>query len=365
LSIFSTLFGSAIAVLLLCFGLTYPLMAFSNDAVPVEVSLVKVLPIKQAVQLTGTVTSSRSARLSASIAGLVTVLHVDAGSAVQAGDELLELDAELAKWEWQGAQASVTSTQLALSDAQRRLAEVRALAPKQSIAETVVRNLAAEVAEDEAVLQRARADAGYRKGILDRHVLRAPFAGVISVKQTELGEWVSPGLSVLELVATEDLQIDFQVSEDYLSAIGPDTEVTYTFGDSMKNPQKGTIVTFVPVADPSTRTFLLTVKPSKGSQTISPGMSARATLHLDSGRRSIVVPRDAVIKYPDGRVVVWVVETSDAGDVVAQKRVDIGVVFDGMVEISQGLAVNARAIVLGNENLQPGQRVYVLASKQD
>ncbi|MFT6050971.1 MAG: membrane fusion protein (multidrug efflux system) [Halioglobus sp.] len=365
MSIFSIFSGSAIAVQLLLFGLTHSLIALSNDAVPVEVILVQELPINQTVQLTGTVTSARSARLSASIAGLVTALLVDAGSSVGAGDKLLEMDAELAKWEWQGAQASVISTQLGLSDAQRRLAEVQALAPKQSIAETVVRDLAAEVAEDEAALQRAQADAGYRKGVLDRHVLRAPFAGVISVKQTELGEWISPGVSVLELVATEDLQIDFQVSEDYLSAIGPDTTLTYTLGDSMKIPQRGKIVTFVPIADPSARTFLLRVKPSEVSQTISPGMSARAALHLDSGRIGMVVPRDAVIKYPDGRVVVWVVEASDAGDVVAEKRVDTGVIFDGMVEIRQGLAANARAVVFGNENLQPGQRVLVLANKQD
>ena len=70
-------------------------------------------------------------------------------------------------------------------------------------AETVVRDLAAEVAEDEAALQQAKANSGYRKGILDRHQLRAPFSGVISSRTVDLGQWVTPGQAVLGLVSAK------------------------------------------------------------------------------------------------------------------------------------------------------------------
>jgi membrane fusion protein (multidrug efflux system) len=336
----------------------------SNDTAPIRVALVQEQAIQQALQLTGTVTSARSARLSPSTAGLVTLVNVDAGSAVDVGDVLLELDAELAQWEWQGSQASVASAQLARDDAQRRLKEAKALAPKQSIAESLVRDLASEVAEDEAALQRAQADARFRKGVFDRHVLHAPFAGVVSIKHTELGEWVTPGEPVLDLVATGNLRIDFQVSEDYLSVIKPDTELTYTLGDNAVDAREGKIAMLVPVADPGARTFLLRVEPVAPDQRMSPGMSARAVLSLDSGRRGMAVPRDAIIKYPDGRDVVWVVEESERGEVVAEKRVDTGLVFGSMVEVRQGLSLTDRVVVEGNETLQSGQSVTILPTEQ-
>lgn len=316
--------------------------------------------IQRVVHLTGTVTSARAARLSASMGGLVTVLHVDAGSLVAAGDVLLELDSELAQWQWKSAQASAEAARIALADARRRLDEARSLAPQRSIAETVVRDIAAEAAEDEAALRRAEAEAGYRKGILDRHQLQAPFAGVVSAKHTELGEWVNPGQPVLELVATQELRMDFPVAEDHLGAIGPDTLVSYTLGANAAEARDGEIATVVPVTDPGARTFLLRVRPAERDQRMTPGMSVRGLLKLGTGRRGLTIPRDAVIKFPDGRVLVWVVERGEDGPVATEKRVDIGLVFDGRVEVLKGLEAEERVVVEGNEALQNGQRVRVL-----
>ena len=352
----------ATVMVLLLTAATTPAVAVSpsGEAVPVRVDLVREQPIQRVLKLTGTVTSARSARLSTSTGGLVTGLHVDAGSHVAAGDVLLELDPELAQWQWKSSQASADAARILLADARRRLDELRLLAPAQSIAETAVRDLAAEVAEDEASLQQAVAEVGYRKGILDRHRLQAPFAGVVSAKNTELGEWVNPGQPVLELVATEQLRIDFPVSENYLASIGPDTPVTYTLGANAGEVKEGEVATIVPVTDPGARTFLLRVQAREPDQDMMPGMSARAELKLDAGRRGLTIPRDAVLKFPDGRVVVWATEASDDGPVVIEKRVETGLVFDGMVEIREGLEVGTRVVVEGNETLQNGQRVVVL-----
>ena len=344
-----------------------PLAAVAQPAVgvPVEVDLVRERAIERVVHLTGTVTSARSARLSASTAGLVTVLHVDSGSQVAQGDLLLEMDPELARWQWESAQASADAALIALEDARRRLAEARTLAPQRSIAETVVLDLAAEVAEDDAALKRARAEAGYRKGVLERHLLRAPFAGVISARHTELGEWVNPGQAVLELVATGELRIDFPVAEDYLADIGADTPVSYTLGRDATGGSAGKVATVVPVTDPDARTFLLRVHAAEPDPRMKPGMSARAELKLDTGRRGLVVPRDAILKYPDGRVVVWVVESVQEGATVTERLVEPGLVFDGLVEVRSGLQAGVRVVVQGNETLQVGQRVSIQPRSAD
>jgi membrane fusion protein (multidrug efflux system) len=353
------------ATLLLLPGIFSAALAASqpDQGAPVRVDTVTEQAIQRSVELTGTVTSPRSARLSAATAGLVTALHVDAGSQVVTGDVLLELEPVLAQSQWQSAQASADVARLATADSTRRLKEGRSLIPQKSIAESAVRDLEAEVAQDKAQLQRAEAEAGYAKGILDRHELRAPFSGVVSMKETELGEWVTPGQSVLTLVATQELRMDFPVPEDYLADVTLDTPVSYNFGNNSRDARPGTITTVVPVTNPGARTFLLRVQSKDPDTRMIPGMSARAQLTLATGRRGLTVPRDAILNYPDGRVVVWVVENGSEGPQVSETPVATGVVFDGNVEILEGLTADAQVVVQGNEALQNGQRVKVLPAR--
>ncbi len=338
--------------------------AQANTGAPVRVDTVTEQVIRQSVQLTGTVTSPRTARLSSATAGLVTALQVDAGSEVNEGDVLLELDPVLAQSQWQSARAAAEVARLAAADATRRLAEARSLIPQKSIAESAVRDLEAEVAQDAAEVQRAEAQAAHARGVLDRHRLLAPFSGVVSAKATELGEWVTPGQPVLTLVATEALRMDFPVAEDYLADVSLRTPVTYNLGDNTGDARPGTVSTVVPVTDPGARTFLLRVLPQQADARMIPGLSARAQLTIDSGRRGLTVPRDAILNYPDGRVVVWVVQDDAEGTLARETLVRTGVVFDGQVEILDGLSAGDRVVVQGNEALRNGQSISILAAQR-
>ncbi len=343
------------------------LPATGDDRPPVLVTVepVRETEIREELRLTGTVTADRASNLSPATSGLVTTLKVDAGSRVKSGELLMELDLELARWQARDAEAAVRAARVSLEDAQRRLEEARALAPQQSIAKTLVHDLAAEVAQDEAALQQAEAEAGYRTAILDRHQLRAPFDGVIAAKLTEVGEWVVPGDAVLELVGIQDLRVDFPVAEKYLGRVQPGTSVTFTTGFASHAPHTGTVATVVPVSDPAVRTFLLRVDPDDQEAKFSPGMSAHGRVELDAGRRAPVVPRDAIIRYPDSRVIVWIVEKGENGAIAMERLVETGLAFDNLVEIRSGLEPGTSVVVRGNEALQVGQPVTIIAGSAD
>ncbi len=335
---------------LLCCQLPTVLAQDDARAVPVAVETVQERDIQRVLDLTGTITAVRSARLSAATSGLVATLQVDIGSRVQAGQLLLELDPELAQLQLDSALAQQEQADTELRDARRRLAEARSLVPQRSIAESVVRDIEAEVAGDEAALHRAQAEAGYRRGILQRHQLRAPFDGVVSAKLTELGEWIDPGQPVLELVALDDVRLDFPVSEDYLADIHPDTPLSFSLSADPDRVFEGTVDTVVPITDPGARTFLLRVLAGNPDQRLLPGMSVQARLHLATGRRGLVVPRDGILRFPDGRVVVW---TVDAG-VARENLVTPGLTFDSLVEIREGLEAGATVVVRGQRG--PAER---------
>ena len=316
-------------------------------------------PILRQLQVQGTVTSARSAQLSAATSGQVESVMVDAGSRVMAGDVLLTLDAELAQLEVDGASARVEQAQQALSDANRRLREVRKLAPQQSIAETLVLDIQAEVAEDEALLREVQAQAALHKATLARHTVRAPFAGVVAAKLTESGEWVTPGQAILSLISTSELRLDFQVAEDFLPLVGPDTGVDYSVGQDSDVRYEGLFATAVPVADREDRTFLLRVTPKATNPGLIPGRSVSAILKIPTGRVGLVVPRDALLRYPDGRAVVWAIDAQ--GEMLTAREVIVktGLQFDGRVEVREGLSAGDRVVVQGNEALRPGQKVVL------
>ncbi len=339
--------------------LSGPVATARDSGLPVSITEAKRQQIFHEVQLTGSVTAQRAARLSVSTSGLVKQLVVDTGSRVAAGDTLLQLDDELISLQVSSAEARHAQARMQVEDAQRRLREARKLLPQRSVAETVVRDLEAEVAQDDAVAQQLQADALYQRGLRDRHTLRAPFNGVISAKLTEAGEWVSPGQAVLELVATEVVYLDFPVAEDFLPALQQGGRVRYTLGADSTAVFSGEVDTVVPVTDPGARTFLLRVVPNLPHPQLTPGVSVRATLELATGREALVVPRDATVRLPDGRAIVWSVETIDGVQQAKENPVQIGLQFGDLVEISQGLDDGAKVVIEGNETLRAGQALII------
>lgn len=352
----------ALGALLCC--LSAPAPADNGKPAPVATTTVQEQDIQRTLNLTGTVTAARAARLSVATSGLVANMLVDAGNEVEAGQLLLELDPELAQLQLDSARARVEQAQAALKDARRRLEEAQRLIPQRSIAESVVRDIEAEVASDEAALHQAQAEAAYQAGILRRHQLRAPFAGVVSAKLSETGEWINPGQAVFELVALDDVRLDFFVSEDYLADIVPDAPVTFSLNSNPTESYPGRVATMVPVTDPNARTFLLRVLAKNPGQHMLPGMSVRAVLTLATGRRGLAVPRDAIIRFPDGRVVVWVIEEGADGPRAREQPVSTGLAFDSLIEIRDGLQPGAVVVTRGNETLQNGQRVDLTGSKE-
>jgi RND family efflux transporter MFP subunit len=212
---------------------------------------------------------------------------------------------------------------------------------------------------DEAALEQALADAAYQRALLERHRVRAPFDGVVSAKLTELGEWVTPGQPVLSLVATGAIRLDFAVAEDFLPAVTPGGLVRYTVNARPEMAWDAEVATVVPVTDPNARTFLLRALPGDDRPLLNPGMSVSATLKLPTGRDGLVVPRDALLRYPDGRTVLWTVHRDDSIETVQERVVRTGLRFDGMVEVSSGVEAGDRVVVEGNEALRDGQRVEV------
>ncbi len=338
-------------------------LAASERTPLVIVSTAQTETVIRQVPLTGTVTSARVAQLSAEVSGQVESIRIEVGDRVKTGDTLLQLDREIEQFTLQGLQAGTEQARAQLADARRRYQDAEQLRQQKSISVNELRLLQAEVEVNAAALKRQLAEERRQQARVERHTLKAPFAGVISERSTEVGEWIEPGNPVMTLVAIDDLRIDFRVPQEFYTRIDQQSRISVTLDALPDKEFEGRIETVVPVSDPSSRTFIMHVRVDETGTRMTPGMSVHGQLQLNTGREGVVVSRDALLRYPDGRVTVWVVDPGSEPTTVTEKRVKTGHGFNGQVTIREGIQAGDVVVVQGNESLQEGQQVSIQATR--
>jgi len=351
-----------IRLCLLAAGLPLIAGAQSADGVPVVLVEAERDHVVEMLQLTGTVTPRQSAALSPRMSGLVTQVHVDAGDLVEPGDVLLSLDPALAQLALDSARAERDAANARFAESQRLRDEARRLLERNSIPETEVMTREAAVTFAQAAAVQAEVALREHEERLARHDVIAPFAGVITHKLTEAGEWVSTGSPVLRLVSLANARIDVQVPQERVNAIADDTNVDFALDSDPGTSIPARVVARVPVSDPSTRSALVRVVPTNGELALPPGKSARVVFRLRSEQAVLTVPRDALIRRADGTVTVWVADPTDNGWTARKVRVDLGLTFSDRIEITGGLEPGAQVVTRGNETLQEGQALRPVAS---
>jgi multidrug efflux pump subunit AcrA (membrane-fusion protein) len=269
-------------------------------------------------------------------------------------------DVDLRRWKLDAAQRlfdngtitedEVREAQLAMARAEERhkedvaaLALVEAGPRKERIARA-----AAAVAGQEAEVRRIEDD-------LERHTVRAPFAGHVVAEHTEVGQWVDRGGAVVELVALDEIDVRITVLEDHVPGLRVGMPAAVSFGALPGDAFAGTVQRIVPSADVRARAFPVEVRvANKGA--IKAGMFAQVTLPLGEPKAALLVPKDALVL---GGPAPMVYVVNDDSTVLAVP-VELGVTEGELIQVkSREIAAGQRVVVRGNERLHPGVRVRV------
>ncbi|MCL5974313.1 MAG: efflux RND transporter periplasmic adaptor subunit, partial [Gammaproteobacteria bacterium] len=194
---------------------------------------------------------------------------------------------------------------------------------------------------------------------LRRHELPAPFSGVISAKMTEAGEWVNRGDQVLELVALEPVRLDVNVPQERFSEITTQTRVEILPDALPSRKLTGKITALVPVSNAQARSFLVRIVVDSEDVKLLPGTSASAVIYLGGDKaKGFLVPRDAVLRHPDGGRSVFVIDSNNR----AQRRsVNVGSDSSEGIIITNGLTAEDLVVVRGNEVLRDNDEVEIVS----
>ena len=326
------------------------------DSADVAVAQPRPVTRGESLRLSGSVVALQRASLSVRTDGLVAERLVDIGSRVKQGDTLLKLDATLAEIELIQTGATVRELRASRDEARRLLNETRRLRANNHVSENEVLIREAELAISEAQLEAALAREQFAREQVERHALLAPFDGVISRRETDVGEWVNRGDPVLELVHLDTVRVDVGVPQERFARIDASTPVEVCSDSQPGDCLTGTVAAKVPVSDPTTRAFPVRVEVSAPRSTLLPGTSATVVFRLgESPDEEFLLPAEALLRHPDGSYSVFLVEGGKArrqGVTVLQQN-------GGDVIVRGELGADAAVVTRGHASLRDGQSVNV------
>ena len=151
---------------------------------------------------------------------------------------------------------------------------------------------------------------------------------------------------------------DLQVPQEELARIAGAKKATVTLDAWTQKPLAAHIDVQVPVENRVSRSFLVRLKIDDEQRLAAPGMSGTAEIsyQLVNGE-SVRIPRDAVVRYPDGTARVWVVEEKDGIPCAMPRTVTTAGALGEWTEVIQGLKGGEQVVLRGNEGLKEGQAV--------
>lgn len=313
----------------------------SSRTVPVETALAQSGAAATLIRATGTLKASDSVVMQPEIAGRVVEVLFEQGQAVTAGTPLVQLETQTLRAELDRAQAA-----LALSTENYRRSE--SLSRRGATA-------AQALDEARAALATAEADVDLARFRIEHATITAPFDGVIGLKEISVGRYVEPGDELVALERIDPLDLDFRLSERWLTKLRPGDAVAVTV-DAVPGQQfEGRVVALAPQVDVNGRAVQLRASVPNPERVLRPGLFARVTLELDARPEAVLVPEAAIVLQQAGAMLYRVVDGK-----AVQTRVTTGVRRDGMVEITEGLAAGETVIVNGHVRLRDQIRVEVV-----
>jgi HlyD family secretion protein len=325
----------------------------------------------------GYVTARRAATVSSKVTGKVVEVLIEEGMKVTNGQVVARLDdsnikasLEVAKAQLASARAALAQTEAQLKQATNDFMRVTELTKQKiaaqsdlDLAESTAKALEAHLAQQKLDIVVADRQVASWQQQLDDMTIRAPFDGVITTKDAQPGEMISPvsagggftRTGIGTIVDMSSLEIEIDVNESYIVRVeqGQPVEATLDAYPDWKIPCK--VIAIIPAADRDKSTVKVRVGFNQLDPRILPNMSAKVAFHDHGGTpaaRTVIVPKSAVLNR-EGRDVVLVVNHGH----VERRAVTVTGTQNDDSMLSAGVSAGEKVLVNAPADLQDGMAV--------
>lgn len=338
----------------------------AQQALPVTVIQPGAAPADQTLTLPGAVTPYAEASIYARTSGYIAHWSADIGTHVKAGQTLAQITAPDLDAQLRQARADAATAQANYDYAKSTALRWQDMLKTQSVSQQDTDTKVADMNAKRAMLSSAQANAAHLNELVSFESVTAPFDGVITARNVDVGTLVtaggtpgSPGLSgeLFHLEQTDTLRVFVDVPQDSAAGVSTGTAVYLTTQQYPGRRFAAHVARSAGAIDPVTRTLRVEIDVDNRDGALLPGAYAQAHLLVPSAAPAFELPVSALLYRPNGVTVA----TVDANGRTALKTVQIGRDFGTHVEIVAGLSATDRVIDNPGDSIANGETVKIVS----
>jgi RND family efflux transporter MFP subunit len=360
---------AALAVAVLAYFLLRPDSAIAVKAATAVAETGATAASASVLDATGYVVARRQATVSSKVTGKVTEVLIEEGKRVEEGEVLARIDDSNVRAQLELARANLVEVRVQLADAERQLRRAQELAAQKLVSQSSLDTAKANVDGLRARLEVTQRSVDVQQRQLDDTIVRAPFSGVITVKNAQPGEMISPlsaggagtRTGIGTLVDMDSLEVEVDVNENFINRVQPGQPVTSTLNAYPEWKIPSEVIAVIPAADRSKATVKVRVGFKQRDPKILPDMGVRVNFLSEPSPTqtappagAVRVPAEAVLEQ-EGTAVVFVIKDER----VERRAVRMGAKSAQSVQVLSGLASGEQVAIGDLSKLSDGAKVKV------
>ncbi len=320
----------------------------------VNTSIVKKGTINPLEEFIGTVKFSKNSKIASQSSGAVIEINFEAGDVIKKGDILVKIDSDILDSKIKSAKALLEIAKINLENATKDHDRYKGLIAKKSISQKIYDDSFFKANSAKQNLNSLRASLDELLIQKKKKTIKAPFDGVVVEKNTEISQWLNIGNSIATLVDTKNIDLIFNLPTSYLYKLSKKENYKIDLG-AKKISSK--LYASIAKGDKRTRTYPVKFKAKVNNDFLYDGMEAKIKLPRNKKVKSLIVPRDAVIKR-FGQNVIFTINDKSIAIMMPVKVVGYKGKF---IAISaNGLKSGMKIVTKGNERIFPNSPVKII-----
>lgn len=293
----------------------------------------------------GSLQAIQGVDVSSELAGVVTKIDFQSGQAVKKGSVLARLD------------TSTDEAQLRSLQAQAELASIQYKRQRELYRSRSTSRSSLDQAK--AQYKQAQAQVAKEQATIGKKIIKAPFAGILGIRQVDLGQYVAPGTSIVTLQQLNPIYVNFNLPQQDLPKVHQGQSVHISVDGFGKTPFSGKITAINPKVNSNTRNFEIQATIDNHKHRLRPGMFVNAKIILPAEHNVVTVPETAISYNPYGDFVYVLKKTGNKrhGKTLYKAHrmvVQTGETRGDFVQITQGVKAGDLVVTAGTVKLHPG-----------
>ena len=335
--------------------ISFAILGFAmGGASLVTTTVIKKGTVNPLEEFIGTVKFSKTSKIASEINGAVVKINFETGDKVKKGDILLKIDSLVLDSQIKSAEALLEISKLNLENSSKDYNRYKELITQKSISQKLYDDSFFKVNSAKQNLNSSQASLNELLIQKNKKTIRAPFDGIVIEKNTELGEWLNTGNSIATIVATNNIDLIFNLPTSYIYKLDKKANYSVDVGVTKLDSK---LYAYIAKGDKLTRTFPVKFKSKIKNTFLYDGMEAKIKLPRNKQVESFIVPRDAVIKR-FGQNVIFIVDEKSMAIMIPTKIV--GYQGQNLAIDGQGLKDGISVITKGNERVFPNTPVKII-----